>query len=177
MRLALALSALAGGLALGWADLAAAAPADAPPYAMTPPPPPYMPPPSAAGPQWLRIAPPDGHVGRNDGGPPPDEYRTSDRVYAWDDTEAGGRVSTFGFQGRDSNARGAWTFVDRDGERHYTHLGEAQAAPGSCAAAHDLGCTVGEGFQPGDDQWRDGSYGTVAEYAGRIAEGELVWPR
>ncbi|HTX51045.1 MAG TPA: hypothetical protein VME40_16855 [Caulobacteraceae bacterium] len=151
-----------------------------PPYAaLTPPPPPDMgppPPPPYGGMLVLRVPPANGRVGPHDGGPPPDEYRGSDRVYAWDDAEAGGRVATFGFQRRDSDSRGVWVFVDRDGERHYLHLGEAHAAPPPCPPPHDLGCTAGESFQRGDAQWRDGSYGAVYQYAGRDAQGYLVWP-
>jgi hypothetical protein len=148
-----------------------------PDAAMAPPPPPDMaPPPPVGGMLVLRVPPANGHVDAHDGGPPPDEYRSSDRVYAWDDAEAGGRVSTFGFQGRDSDSHGVWVFVDRDGERHYQHLGEAHIAPPPCPPPHDVGCTAGESFQSGDGQWRDGSYGAVYQYAGRDAQGYLVWP-
>ena len=148
-----------------------------PDVALTPPPPPDLgPPPPAGGMLVLRIPPANGRVGPHDGGPPDDEYRSSDRVYAWDDAEAGGRVSTFGFQGRDSDSRGVWLFVDRDGERHYLHLGEGHGAPPPCPPPHDVGCTAGENFQNGDGQWQDGSYGAVYQYAGRDAQGYLVWP-
>jgi len=147
-----------------------------PEAALTPPPPPDLGPPPAGGMMVLRIPPANGRVGPHDGGPPADEYRSSDRVYSWDDAEAGGRVSTFGFEGRDSDSRGVWLFVDRDGERHYQHLGEGHVAPPPCPPPHDVGCTAGESFQNGDGQWQDGSYGAVYRYAGRDAQGYLVWP-
>ena len=64
------------------------------------------------------------------------------------------------------------------GARVRRAAGRAALNAGALRAAAGAASTAGPkaAIAPGDGVWRDGSYGAVAEYSGRDANGYLVWP-
>jgi hypothetical protein len=128
-----------------------------PAYAEAPPPHRELPPPPAYV-EREQYAPRPGYVER-------ERDVTMDRGgYAYERSESeqssGWRYSDDNGQVRSEH----WRDGDRDGGRHDDGRRDG-GCPNSCS---------GSAYQQGE--WRDGSYGAVAQYSGRDSYGYLVWP-
>ena len=101
-------------------------------------------------------------------------------AHAWVDHGPAIADDRYGYEARESERAGGWSYRQEDGRDRYEQWGEAPAPRGPCPPRPDRGCSAAPSadaaFAAGDRQWRDGSYGAVYNVAGRDAYGFLVWP-
>jgi hypothetical protein len=107
------------------------------------------------------MGPPD-HRGEGDHMGPPDHRADAEAALRADDSRHNGYLDERG----DHQGDQTWRSSERAsaGEHVWTYRSESSSS-WSRRDGH-----------AGDGQWRDGSYGQVVEYAGRDAQGYLVWP-
>jgi hypothetical protein len=100
--------------------------------------------------------------------------------YGWQDREGGGVV----IERRERERAGGWRYDEENGRGHYQAWGDGRRGrrcpprvpEGSCSSDAGYGSGAYESSAYESGEWRDGSYGSVRAYAGRDAQGYLVWP-
>lgn len=109
-------------------------------------------------------------------------------AYGWQDRheDDGYRVER-----HESERAGGWRYREHDGRGQYQAWGDAprrrpcppEVPENHCSGAAAYGSSgyassayASSAYASGESEWRDGSYGRVAEYSGRDASGYLVWP-
>lgn len=137
----------------------------------------------------------DGHARAPDdqAGPPVreehEEHWDGDRGvhghdYVYEEHRGGpGDESGYRYERHESRGDTGWVWRDDDGHHHAWRWddgdqdrGGDREGPPPCPPDSAAPCTEAHGFRAGDGQWRDGSYGSVYQVAGRDAYGYLVWP-